>query len=130
MKTGIFHMLALSIALVTAGSLCAADAEGNGKKRPGGPAGQAAVLLQHADELGLTADQKAKLEEMAKGPFSILTEDQKKKAKDIITAARPGAGKKKEGDGDKKPEAASDKKPEDEAKKPADGEKKEDADKK
>ena len=40
----------------------------------------AAILLQHADELKLTADQKAKLEEYAKGPTSMLTEEQKTQA--------------------------------------------------
>lgn len=118
MHKRVFHILALSLALCVFGSLCAGEADGAGKKRQGGPAGMANLLLQHADELGLTADQKAKLEDMAKGPMSLLTDDQKKKAKDIVTAARPGADR-------KAPEAKSEKKPEgDTEKKAAEEEKK------
>jgi hypothetical protein len=40
----------------------------------------AAILLQHADELKLTPEQKAKLEEFAKGPVSVLTDEQRAKA--------------------------------------------------
>ena len=113
MKIGFFHILTLSLALCFVGCARAGEADGAGKKRQGGPAGMANLLLQHADELGLTADQKTKLEDMAKGPMSLLTDDQKKKAKELVAAARPGAA----GGAAKKPDAETEKKPVEEEKK-------------
>jgi len=57
----------------------------------------------------LTADQKAKLEEIAKGPMSVLTDEQKTKAREIIRANVPqqprrGQDQAKPADGEKKPE--------------------------
>jgi hypothetical protein len=105
----IFNTLAVAVLVI--GAAQAGEADG-AKKRPTGPAGQAQILLKHADELALTAEQKAKLEDMAKGPMSVLTDDQKTKARAIILASRP------EIPGARKPDAP--------AAKPAEGDKKED----
>lgn len=114
MRTGIFNILAVILAVLAFQSL---SAEGDNPPRrprqPNSPANQTQILLKHADELGLTADQKAKLEEIAKGPMAVLTDEQKTKAREIILAERPeqpGARRQRPAaDGDKKPE---DKKPE------------------
>ncbi|MEI6233356.1 MAG: hypothetical protein WCT04_09900 [Planctomycetota bacterium] len=109
MSVKIVYTLGLVVVLSAFTSVRAADGDkpkGGGKNLPG-------MLLEHADELGLTADQKAKLQDMAKGPMGILTDEQKTKAKELMQKAQGGDGKKgkKEGGGDaKKPE---EKKPED-----------------
>src|ERR1700748_3892158 len=66
------------LALACVSNLRAADA---GKRGPN----MAQMLLDHADDLGLTADQKTKLEEMAKAPtpLSVLTDEQRKKVREI-----------------------------------------------
>jgi len=69
------------------------------KRGPGGGGGggrMPQILLDHADELGLTADQKAKLQDMAKGPMSVLTEEQKTKAKDLMPKGPRETGRRTE----------------------------------
>jgi hypothetical protein len=120
MPVKIFYtlMLVLALALGTFASIRAAD----GEKPRGGPGRMPQLLLDHADELGLTADQKAKLQDMAKGPMSVLTDEQKTKAKDLLPKG-PGGDKKGKkdapaGDAPKKPEdKPAEKKPDTEEKK-------------
>ena len=117
MAVKLFYTLLLVLALGTVSSVRAADGE---KPKGGGPGRIPQLLLDHADELGLTADQKAKLQDMAKGPMSVLTDEQKTKAKDLLPKG-PGGDKK----GKKDAPADAPKTPED---KPA--EKKPDAEEK
>jgi Spy/CpxP family protein refolding chaperone len=58
-----------------------------------GPTSQAQAFLDHADDLGLTSEQKAKLEEIAKVPsaMSVLTPEQRKKVKEIMAAGKGAA---------------------------------------
>jgi hypothetical protein len=114
--------LAFTLTLFT--SLRAAD--GDKPKAPGGPAGQAKLLLEHADDLGLTPEQKTKLEDISKGPMNVLTADQKKKAREFMPKAAPKAKKTEADDAAKKTEA--EKKPDADAK--PDAEKKPDTEKK
>ncbi len=76
---GLFCVLALACV----SNVRAADAGKRGVN-------MAQMLLDHADDLGLTADQKTKLEEMAKAPtpLSVLTDEQRKKVREIQQAAR------------------------------------------
>lgn len=92
MRARLLYTMALAMVLTAFGGIRAA--EGDAPRRPGAGAGannQANILLQHADELGLTADQKAKLEEFKKGAMSVLTDEQKKKAQEFLPARRAGA---------------------------------------
>ncbi len=111
MGARLLYTLALMLAVTMCAGLRAAD--GEKPKGGGAPGRQIQALLDHADDLGLTAEQKSKLQEMAKGPMSVLTDEQKTKAKDILHKATEGGEKKmkkEKGDGAdaKKPE---DKKP-------------------
>ncbi len=129
MPVKLFYTLALVMALGSFVNVRAAE----GDKPKGGGGGKIIqMILDKGDELGLTADQKSKLQEMAKGPMSILTDEQKKKVQDMLPKGGPGDKKgKKEagGDGPKKP--GGDKKPNgDEGDKKPDGDKKADGDKK
>ena len=95
-------ILACVVALAGVGSVRAADG-----KRPGA-VNLAQLYLDHADDLGLTAEQKAKLEEMAKAPTpqSVLTPEQRKKVRELLTKAVASKLAKK----DDAPPAADDKK--------------------
>src|SRR2546423_1001315 len=91
MNKGILYILALTVFSFSAALAAEGDNAGQGQRRQqgGAPTNQAKIMLQHADELALTADQKAKLEEFAKGPMSVLTDEQKTKAREIIRANVP-----------------------------------------
>lgn len=71
-----------------------------GHRPPPGGNPMVRMILQHAAELNLTDEQKAKLEEMGKGPMALLTDEQKKKLKEFMPPPRPG-GPRGEGDGPK-----------------------------
>jgi hypothetical protein len=113
MTKGILNILAVGLAVLAFESMSAeGDAPPRRPRQPGGLTNQASTILKHADELGLTAEQKGKLEIIAKGAMSVLNEDQKKKATEIILAEKPeqpGGRRPKPADGEKKPEG---KKPE------------------
>lgn len=111
MKLMNFKIFALIVAVTVVGSLSAAEGDEGKRRAPGTPGGMAGIFLKNADALGLSAEQKAKLEEMAKGPMAVLTDEQKIKARELVQATRvpPGDGqgrpmRKKEGDAEKKPD--------------------------
>jgi hypothetical protein len=63
---------------------------GGGDQRPDPGSNFIKFMLQHAADLNLSAAQKAKLEEMMKnGPISILTDEQKKKLRELGPPPRP-----------------------------------------
>ncbi len=62
----------------------------NGENAEQNPANDVELTLAQADELGLTAQQKSKLEEMAKGPMSVLIDEQKTKAKEFLPTTNNG----------------------------------------
>lgn len=110
MSVKIIYTLGIIAALTMFTGARAAD--GGGPMRGGGGGRLAQTLLDHADDLGLTAEQKAKLQDMAKGPMSVLTDEQKTKAKDLMPKRGGPDGERKpkaEGDTAKKPD---EKKPE------------------
>ena len=115
-------MLVLAFGLLAMPAFCG-EADGKGKQeeregRRGPPLGMIGkFILDHAKDLGLTDEQKTKIEEAlkaakdappppkpeekgeakdgkhGKGPFSdILTEEQKTKLKDLLKAERPPRG--------------------------------------
>ena len=109
MSARIFYTLGLMCAVLACAGVRAAD----GDKAKGGPGGrQVQILLDHADDLGLTAEQKAKLAEFAKGPLSVLTDEQKTKAREYMKAGNAAAGEKGERKAKKEAAAAEAKKPE------------------
>src|ERR1043165_483361 len=92
MRARLLITMALAAVVTAFGSIRAAEGD-TPPRRPGaGGNNQANLLLQHADELGLTAEQKTKLQEFAKGPMSVLTDEQKTKARELLPQRRAGAG--------------------------------------
>ncbi|HLX63973.1 MAG TPA: hypothetical protein VKX17_22060 [Planctomycetota bacterium] len=112
MSTRLLFTLVLVSMLTAFSGIRAADGDTPTPPRRQGGNNQAQTILDHADELGLTAEQKTKLEEFKKGPMSVLTDDQKTKARAFLPQ-RPGAGNRN------RPNAA-DAKPSTDEKKPAD----------
>ena len=111
MSKRLLYSLALAVVLTAFSGVRAA--EGDAPPRRPSLNNQAQTILDHADELGLTAEQKTKLAEFVKGPLSVLTDDQKTKARAFLP--QRGAGNRRPAATDTKP---ADPKPDD--KKPAD----------
>lgn len=112
-----FARMLYTVALAFVVTGFAGAGEGDQPRRAQGGNNQANVILQHADELGLTAEQKTKLQEIAKGPMSVLTDEQKTKAREFIQAARPagagaGNGQRRRPNADAAPAKPEEKKPE------------------
>lgn len=99
MKFGIVYTIIMILAVSISTETRAAEGE---KKRPVG--GLIGEILKNAEALGLTAEQKTKLEEMAKGPLGVLTDEQKTKARELIKIGRPDGKPKKNTEEAQKPE--------------------------